>query len=78
MVQVVNRTLDLRGLYCPEPLFKTKIAIDSMTVGSLLEVIADDPTAEDDMSSWARRTGQELISITRIGRELHFLIRKAK
>ncbi|MGZ4946985.1 MAG: sulfurtransferase TusA family protein, partial [Halobacteriota archaeon] len=31
------------GLYCPVPLFKTREGIDSIKIGEVLEVLADDP-----------------------------------
>jgi len=73
-----DRTLDCIGLYCPEPVFRTRQEIDKMDVGQVLEVIADDPAAEADIQSLTKRTGQKLIEIRKEGSRLRFLIRKAK
>ncbi len=70
------RTLDCRGLYCPEPVFRTSEEISSVEVGEVLEVLADDPASESDIASWAKRTGHELISIERRDRGFRFLIRR--
>ena len=40
------KTIDVRGLYCPEPVFRTKIEIERMTKGDLLKVVSDDPDSE--------------------------------
>lgn len=74
----VNRTLDCIGLYCPEPVFRTRQEIDKMDVGQVLELIADDPAAEADIQSLTKRTGQELIEIRKEGSNIRFLIRKVK
>ena len=74
----VNRTLDCIGLYCPEPVFRTRQEIDKMDVGQVLELIADDPAAGADIQSLTKRTGQELIEIRKEGSHIRFLIRKVK
>jgi len=73
-----DRTLDCIGLYCPEPVFRTRQEIDRMDAGQVLEIIADDPAAEADIQSLIRRTGQKLIEIRREGSHIRFLIRKVK
>jgi len=73
-----DRTLDVLGFFCPEPIFRTRMEIDQMSRGEVLEVLADDPAAEPDITAWARRTGQEIISLEKNGNSLRFLIRKTK
>jgi len=74
----VDRTLDCIGLYCPEPVFRSRQEIDKMNIGQVLEIIADDPAAEADIQSLTKRTGQELIEIRKEGSRIRFLIRKVK
>ena len=73
-----NKTIDCIGLYCPQPLFQTREGIDSIAVGEVLEVLADDPAAEEDIKRFAKRTGHELIVIEKKDDRLRFLIRKTK
>jgi len=73
-----KKTLDCIGLYCPQPLFRTREGIDSIDVGEVLEVLADDPAAEEDIKRFAKRTGHEIISFENEGNKLRFLIRKTK
>ena len=70
--------LDCLGLYCPMPVFKTRIELDKMEVGQILEVIADDPAAEEDIKSLVNRIGQELLKVWREDDQIHFLIKKVK
>ncbi|MCZ6614080.1 MAG: sulfurtransferase TusA family protein [Thaumarchaeota archaeon] len=73
-----DKVLDARGLYCPEPVYKTRVEMDSMNVGQIIHVMADDPAAEEDISRWAVRVGQELLRIDKKGEELHFFLKKTK
>ena len=71
-------TLDATGLFCPEPVFRTKIAIEKMQAGQTIQVSADDPAAEEDISRWANRSGHQLLNMERDGERLTFVIKKVK
>ena len=73
-----DRVLDCIGLYCPEPVFRTRLALDEMEVGEVLEVTADDPAAEEDIKRLVRRLGHEVVGFESDGEKVTFLIRKAK
>ncbi len=73
-----NRELDCLGLYCPEPVFRTRQEIDKLAVGQVLEVIADDPAAEEDIKRLVERLGHQLLELRKENDRVHFLIRKAK
>lgn len=73
-----NKTLDCLGLYCPEPVFKTRMELDEMEIGEVLEVVADDPAAEADIRSLAKHLEQEVLSVSKEGDKVHILIKKAK
>lgn len=72
----VTRTLDCLGLYCPEPLFQTREAIDAIEVGEVLEVLSDDPAAEEDLSRFAKRAGHEVVSVENDSGQLRILMRR--
>lgn len=71
-------TLDCVGLFCPEPLYQTRKNMDALEVGEALEVLADDPTAAEDITRFAKRTGHEVIAFENKDGQLRFLIRKGK
>ena len=73
-----GKTLDARGLFCPSPVMQTNVELSNMQVGQLLTVLADDPAAEDDISTWARRLGHEIVKMEKNGSEIHFEIKKVK
>jgi TusA-related sulfurtransferase len=71
-----TKTLDCVGLYCPEPLFQTRQGIDSIEIGGILEVLADDPAAEEDITRFCKRTGHRVISIEKKNNTIRFLIER--
>ncbi len=73
-----DKSIDMVGLYCPVPLFRTREALELMNIGEVLEVFADDPAAESDLKSFTKRTGQELLKIEKQDDVLRFLIKKTK
>ena len=73
-----DRELDCLGLYCPEPVFRTRQEIDKLAVGQVLEVIADDPAAEEDIKRLVKRLGHQLLELRKEEDRLHFLIKKVK
>ena len=73
-----EKKLDATGLFCPEPVFRTKIEIERMQVGEIIVVSADDPAAEDDISRWVTRNGHELLDMSKDGETITFKIKKVK
>jgi len=69
-------SLDCVGLFCPEPLFQTREAIDQLDPGDVLEVLADDPAAVEDLTRFAKRAGHEMVLVEDQGDYNRFLIRK--
>ena len=74
----IQQTLDCIGLYCPIPILKTRQEMDKLDIGDILEVLADDAAAEDDLKAWAKRTGQKILKIEKIDDNWRFLILKEK
>ncbi|MDH5438052.1 MAG: sulfurtransferase TusA family protein [Candidatus Bathyarchaeota archaeon] len=72
-----DRELDCLGLYCPEPVFRTRQEIDKLAIGQVLEVIADDPAAEEDIKRLVQRLGQQL-ELRKENNRFRFFIKKVK
>jgi len=71
-----DRTVDCIGLVCPQPLLKTRVALGRMKAGEILEVLADDPDAEKDITGLVRRLDHTLLDFSEEDAILRFLIRK--
>ena len=75
----IKLTKNFLGLFCPEPLFQTRTSLDSeIDIGEILEVLADDPAAEEDIKRLVKRTGHKLISFEDNDGVFRFLIKKVK
>jgi len=73
-----TKTIDVRGMFCPEPVFRTKIEMERMAVGNILKITADDPASEEDITRWVNRMGHQLIRIKKTDKDLEFTIKKVK
>lgn len=78
MTEKPDKVLDCLGLYCPEPVFRTRLGLDELDEGQVLEVIADDPAAEEDIKRLASRLGHEVLLLESDDDQVRFLIRKRK
>lgn len=54
--------VDACGLQCPGPILQLKKAIDSLSPGDFLRIVATDPGFNRDVESWSRVTGNRLVS----------------
>jgi tRNA 2-thiouridine synthesizing protein A len=61
----VDQDLDVCGLSCPMPLLKAKQALNRLESGSVLRVIATDPSSERDFKVFSEQSGIPLLHATR-------------
>lgn len=71
-----QQELDARGLNCPLPILRTKKAINGLTSGQVLKVIATDPGSVKDMEAFCKQTGNEMVSSSEAGGDYTFMIKK--
>lgn len=71
-----DKELDAKGLSCPLPILKTKKALNDLTSGQVLRILATDPGSVKDMQAFARQTGNALISHKEENSTFVFLMRK--
>ena len=74
----VDTVLDLKGLLCPIPIVKMAKAIKEVEVGQLIEAFATDPGVMADIPAWCRSTGNELVTLEKLDKQFHFLVRRTK
>ncbi len=70
--------LNCIGIYCPGPIAMTRDKIGTIDIGQVLKVDTDDPSAEEDLPRWARRTGHQVINVEKSGATVTFYIRRVK
>lgn len=62
------KTVDCRGLLCPEPVVRVRQALDGLMPGEEIEVVATDPLAELDLQVFCERSGHQFVgAVTRNG-----------
>ena len=71
-----DREVDARGLNCPLPILRTKKALNDMTSGQLLKVVATDPASQRDFQAFSRQTGNALVDQSASNGEFIFLLRR--
>ena len=72
-----DRTLDAKGLNCPLPVLKTKVALNTMQPGEILLVEATDPHARIDFEAYCARTGHQILNVSEDNNVIGFYIRRA-
>lgn len=72
-----DQTLDAKGLNCPLPVLKAKLALNRMRAGQVLHVTATDPHSTIDFKAYCARTGHEIIQISETDGIIEFYIRRA-
>jgi tRNA 2-thiouridine synthesizing protein A len=57
-----DKELDARGLNCPLPILRAKKALNDMSTGQVLKIIATDPGSVKDFQAFSKQTVNELLS----------------
>ncbi len=70
-----DATLDAKGLMCPMPIVQLAKKVKELKSGQVLELIADDVGAKEDVPAWCSRTGNTLVGTEEEGKALKFYIR---
>jgi tRNA 2-thiouridine synthesizing protein A len=78
MIEKADKVLDLKGLLCPIPIVKLATAIKGMQTGQTIEAFATDPGVMADIPAWCRSTGNELVSLEKLGKQFRFVVRRSK
>ena len=60
----IDRRLDLRGVACPMNFVRTKLALDELETGQVLEVFLDEGEPIDNVSRSLQDEGQQLLEKT--------------
>lgn len=62
---MTRHVLDVRNLLCPMPVIRTQQAVAQLQPGDTLEVHATDPGALQDIPTWCRLNGHEVLAASR-------------
>ena len=59
----MTTVLDTRDMLCPIPVLKARKALKGMAPGDVLELLATDPKARDDVPAFCAATGHRLLAV---------------
>jgi TusA-related sulfurtransferase len=73
----IHKRLDIRGEVCPYTLVKSKLGVESIEVGQVIEIILDYPEASESIPKAMRNYGHTVLKVEKINpKEWVILIRK--
>ena len=74
---MADQELDARGLNCPLPILRAKKALNTMTSGQTLRIVATDVGSVKDFAAFAKQTGNQLLESSEAGGEYAYILKKA-
>jgi tRNA 2-thiouridine synthesizing protein A len=69
--------LDVRGYVCPQPQLYTKKCLEKIQTGEVLEILFDNPSSEESITSYLDNTGDEVVQRDSQGGLYRFKVRKS-
>lgn len=76
MIIKFDKELDVRGLYCPLPILKTKKILANMNCGEILRIITTDTNSVQDFQCFTKQTGNNLLFKIQANKEFIFFIKR--
>lgn len=75
----VDKTIDIRGQVCPYTFVRSKLAIEKMHVGEVLEIILDHKAAVENVPKSMENEGQKVLVVEQTSeKEWRIVVRKDK
>ena len=73
----VDRTLDIKGQVCPLTFVRSKLAIEQMAIGEVLEIVVDHQPSALNVPRSMEQEGQTVLGVERTAEaEWHLFVRK--
>lgn len=72
----IDESIDLRGVRCPLNYVKTKLKLEGMKTGQILEVLLDDGEPILHVPRSAKEDGHKILEVERIEDHYKVLLRK--
>ncbi len=75
----VDKTIDIKGQACPYTFVRSKLAIEKMNIGEVLEILLDHRPAVDNVPKSMEAEGQKVLSVEKINEtDWRILVKKEK
>lgn len=73
----IDKSLDLKGVPCPLNFVKTKLKLEDMSSGEVLEVVLDDGDPITNVSASVKDEGHRILKLEKINEHWKLVVRKA-
>lgn len=71
-----NAFLDLRGVVCPTNFVKTKLKLEEMNQGEILEIVIDEGEPMANVPRSIKEEGHKIIKVDKLNKHFRLLIEK--
>ncbi|MDI6760071.1 MAG: sulfurtransferase TusA family protein [Candidatus Brocadiaceae bacterium] len=71
-----DQSIDLRGVLCPMNFVKTKLKLEEMETGQVLEVFLDDGEPMRSVPRSVKEEGHKIVQVENMGKAYKLLIKK--
>jgi tRNA 2-thiouridine synthesizing protein A len=76
---IPDKKIDIRGLKCPYTFVRSKLTIEGMNVGEVLEIVLDYPEATNSIPKSMEDHGHKVLGVTKINeKDWSIIVRKEK
>ncbi len=72
----IDRCLDLKGIPCPLNFVKTKLTLEAMEAGSILEVLLDDGEPIINVTASVKEEGHQILKVEKTSEYWKLIIKK--
>jgi len=74
----IDRYLDLKGVPCPMNFVKTKLELEEMASGEVLEVILDDGDPISNVTGSVKEDGHKILKVEQIDQYWKLIVKKTE
>ena len=72
----IDQHLDLKGVPCPLNFVKTKLTLEGMEAGSILEILLDDGEPIINVTASVKEEGHQILKVEKIAEHWKLVIKK--
>ncbi|HUJ17543.1 MAG TPA: sulfurtransferase TusA family protein [Nitrospirota bacterium] len=74
-----DKILDIKGQVCPYTFVRSKLTIEKMNLGEVLEIVTDHKPASENVPKSMENEGQKVLKVDQTAeKEWHIFVRKEK
>ncbi len=74
----IDQILDLKGAPCPMNFVKTKLKLEEMAIGEILEVFLDDGDPIKNVSGSVKEEGHKILKVEKINAHWKLIVKKLR